>query len=152
MTLVNEIMFQVYSSMTHHMYIVLCIHYPVKSPYVTLYLTSLAFIYLLPSRSISSIAQFYFYIMMSCGTSKLLGILLSYCIHRVRKKSVWSVKQSSVGLWKLTVNFFLLQVTPFIHLFRTHCRTGNILSAGGRVMPKTRFPAFTEKTDKPTVI
>lgn len=105
-----------------------------------------------PPDPFSSIAQFYFYIMMSCGTSKLLGILLSYCIYRVRKKSVWSVKQSSVGLWKLTVNFFLLQVTPFIHLFRTHCRTGNILSAGGRVMPKTRFPAFTEKTDKPTVI
>lgn len=48
----------------------------------------------------------------------------------------------------MTVNFFVLQVMPFIHLLSTHCRTGNILSAGGRVVTKTRFPVFTEKTDK----
>lgn len=48
----------------------------------------------------------------------------------------------------MTVNFFVLQVMSFIHLFSTYCRTGNILSAGGKVMTKTRFPVFIEKTDK----
>lgn len=46
---------------------------------------------------------------------------------------------------KLTVYLFVPQVTSFIHLFSTHCRTGSTLSAGDE---QNRVPSLLEKKDK----
>ena len=99
-------------------------------------------------RSIAFINQFYLYIMMSCGTSsRLLHLFMNYFICKESQRNqFWVSHRVQWGCWKLTVNFFLPQLMPFIHLLRTHGSTGNNLRAGGRVVIR-RVPVHTEKWD-----